>query len=176
MKYIVSISLLFLLQSCIPSSAYLVNEYTNFPKGLNNKEFEMEVANRNQLLNSQQDAVVPFSELGKKKKLHFELMYFRRTFIPKKNVKEVDSLVNELIAIPKRAWIWDTMYDKIYGLKGTIWIKKDIQIKTNQKVEKIMTELSQRIQFKYDKSDYEVYKLYNNVYTKRNVNHQQKVD
>lgn len=41
MKYIVSISLWFLMQSCIPSSACIVNEYTNFPKGLKYKEFKI---------------------------------------------------------------------------------------------------------------------------------------
>jgi hypothetical protein len=148
------------MQSCIPSSAYIVNEYTNFPKGLKYKEFKKEVDNRNQVLNSNLDSLVPFSILGKKKKLYFEVMYFKKTYIPKQNVKAVDSLVNELISIPKRGWIWDNMYEKIYGIKGTIWVKKEIRIKTNQKVEKIMTELSKKIKFKYDKSDYGVYKLF----------------
>lgn len=168
MKYIVSISLLFLLQSCIPSSAYLVNEYSKFPKGLNDKEFKIEVANRNQFLDSNQDSLVPFSELGKKKKLYLEVMYFNKTYMLKKNVKEVDSLVNELTAIPKRGWIWDNMYYKIYGYKGTIWVKKDIRISTNQKVEKIMIQLSNKLQFKYDKKDYIFYHLYDKVYSKMN--------
>lgn len=166
MKYIVSISLLFLLQSCISSSAYLVNEYTKFPKGLKFKQFETEVANRNQVLDSNQDSLVPFAILGKKKKLYFEVMYFNNTYIPKKNLKVVDSLVNELITIPKRAWIWDNMYYKIYGIKGTIWVKKDIRIATNQKVEKIMTELSHKLQFKYDKKDYGAYNSYDKIYSK----------
>lgn len=170
MKYLISLIVIIALQSCISSSAYLINEYSNFPKGLKKKEFETEVLSKNKSFDSLKDSLVPFSSLGKKKKLYLEFLFFRKTYIPINNEKIVDSLVNELISIPNRGWIWDNMYYKIYGAKGTIWVNKDIRIKTNQKVEKIMNELSTQLIFKYDNQDYLIYHLYDKIYSK-NINY-----
>ena len=162
-----------LFNSCMhhPHSAYLVNEYLDFPNKLKIKEFEAEVAIRNQTFDSYGDSLVPFSTLGKKKRLYLETFYFRRTYIPIQNVKIVDSLVNELSSVPKRGWIWDNMDYKIYRMRGTIWVNKNIRIKTNQKVEEIMRELSSKLRFKFDNSDYEFYRqcmFYNRFYAKKN--------
>ncbi len=161
-----------LFNSCMhhPHSAYLVNEYLDFPNKLKIKEFEAEVAIRNQTFDSYGDSLVPFSTLGKKKRLYLETFYFRRTYIPIQNVKIVDSLVNELSSVPKRGWIWDNMDYKIYRMRGTIWVNKNIRIKTNQKVEEIMRELSSKLRFKFDNSDYEFYRqgmFYNRFYAKK---------
>jgi hypothetical protein len=151
-------------------SAYLVNEYLDFPDGLKRKGFETEVTVRNQAFDSQGDSLVPFSTLGKKKRLYLETFYFIRTYIPIQNVKVVDSLVNELSSVPKRGLIWDNMSHKIYGFTGTIWVNKKIKIKTNQKVEGIMRELSNKLRFKFDNADYNYYHYYDRLYAKKRNN------
>ena len=162
-----------LFYSCIPPphrSAYLVNEYLDFPDGLKRKGFETEVTARNQAFDSKGDSLVPFSTLGKKKRLYLETFYFIRTYIPIQNVKVVDSLVNELSSVPKRAWICNNMDYKIYRMRGTIWINKKNKIKTNQKVEGIMLELSNKLRFKFDNADYNYYHYYDRLYAKKRNN------
>ena len=161
-----------LFYSCIPPhrSAYLVNEYLDFPDGLKRKGFETEVTARNQAFDSQCDSLVPFSTLGEKKWLWNEGSYFRRTYIPIQNVKIVDSLVNELSSVPKRGLILDNMHYKIYGHRGSLFVNKDIQIKTNQKVEEIMLELSNKLRFKFDNADYNYYHYYDRRYAKKRNN------
>jgi hypothetical protein len=159
-----------LFYSCSPKSPYLVNEYLDFPDGLKRKGFETEVTARNQAFVSHGDSLVPFSTLGEKKWLWNEGFYFRRTYIPIQNVKIVDSLVNELSSVPKRGWIWDNMHYKIYGHRGSLFVNKDIQIKTNQKVEEIMRELSKKLRFKFDNADYYYYHYYDRYYAKKRNN------
>ena len=159
-----------LFNSCVPMDAYLVNEYLGFPNGLNRKGFETEVAIRNQAFDSHGDSLLPFSTLGEKKWLWKEGYYFSSTYIPIKNVKIVDSLVNELYSIPKRTWILDNMDYKIYRMRGTIWINKNIQIKTNQKVEEIMRELSNKLRFKFDNAHYIFYHHYDRYHAKKRNN------
>ena len=163
-----------LFYSCIPPphrSAYLVNEYLDFPDGLKRKGFETEVTARNQAFDSKGDSLVPFSTLGEKKWCwNHEGIYFRRTYIPIQNVKIVDSLVNELSSVPKRGLILDNMHYKIYGYRGSLFVNKDIQIKTNQKVEEIMRELSNKLRFKFDNADYNYYHYYDRRYAKKRNN------
>jgi hypothetical protein len=151
--------------------AYLVNEYLGFPNGLNRKGFEAEVAIRNQAFDSQGDSLLPFSIFRKKKHVWQDTYYyFSSSYIPIQNVKIVDSLVNELSSIPKRRWILDNMHYKIYGYKGAIFVNKNIQIKTNQKVEEIMRELSSKLRFKFDNAHYNSYYHYDRLYAKKRNN------
>ena len=160
-----------LFYSCGPTSPYLVNEYLDFPNGLKRKGFETEVAIRNQAFDSQGDSLLPFSTLGEKKWCwNHEGIYFRRTYIPIQNVKIVDSLVNELSSVPKRGLILDNMHYKIYGHRGSLFVNKDIQIKTNQKVEEIMRELSNKLRFKFDNAHYIFYHHYDRYHAKKRNN------
>jgi hypothetical protein len=52
-------------------------------------------------------------------------------------------------------------------MRGTIWVNKKNKIKTNQKVEGIMLELSNKLRFKFDNADYNYYHHYDGFYAKK---------
>ena len=120
MKYIISLIVLLLMQSCIPSSAYLVNEYTKFPKGLKFKQFETEVANRNRVLNSNQDSLVPFSILGKKKKLYFEEISKGKSFSYQEEIENYIFLLQTFINL--------------------IYISSEVELSDNDEIIKILNK------------------------------------
>jgi hypothetical protein len=168
MKYLLGICLIFILQSCA-SSSYIVNEYINFPNGLNKEKFQKEVVERNKEFEKFADSLVPFSWKNKKLLVN-ETLYFSNTFIPLKEVKTVDSLVNLLSSMPVREWMWNNMDYKIYGNKGPkiFFRKKSTIIETNAKVEAIMNQLNNKLKFKYNSNHFYPYYLPSmNSYSKR---------
>lgn len=165
MKYLLGLCLIFLLQSCDIYDSYLVNEYLNFPMGLDKKQLQQEVVLRNEELKKNSDSLVPFSSLSKKKLMNRELYYFNNTFIPLNELKSVDSLVDLLTAIPKRKWMWSNMDYKIYGVRGQkfSFSNKITRIKTNAKVEDIMNQLKNKLKFKYNNKISVSYYYYSKV-------------